>query len=184
MRTRLQCRDVRFRNLIHRSQLGNFSEGSSLQQNLPLMLHKRYRMLDWDQTDDLYLPSPVHSLMVSLPGLSDRSCRCTSICLQIGTAMCSVTRSRFRISFGMISRLATGTRLGLSISTLIYPRCALSLAVASGALTCVNARACNIMGHCGRTFSWLRTMLRQTHTHRITTPFWCTTLVNVCNLSL
>jgi len=46
------------------------------------------------------------------------------------------TGSGFRISFGMISRLVTGTRLGLLISMSSYPRCVLSLAVACGELTC------------------------------------------------
>ena len=137
MRTGLECYDARFRNLIRRLQPGNFSEGSSLQQNRPLMFLRRYWSLDWDPTDNLYLSSPVHSLMVSLPGHSGRSCRCTSTCPQIRTVMCLGTTSRFRISFGTISRLATGTRPGLSISTLICQRCVPLPAVPSGALTCV-----------------------------------------------
>ena len=37
------------------------------------------------------------------------------------------------------------------------------------------------MGHCGRIFSWLRTTLPRIRAPQITTPFWCTTLVNVCD---
>jgi len=125
-----------FMNVICRSQPGNFLEESHLHNNRPPMVHRLFGNLKWDPMDNFYHFSPVQLLMVSLPGHSGQSCRCTFICPQIRRVMCLDTRSRSLISFGMISHLATGMRLGQLISMLISPRYVLTLAVTSVVLTC------------------------------------------------
>lgn len=72
--------------------------------------------------DKFYLLGPDQLRTLFLHGHLDQSCRCTFIYLLTRTGMCLGTRSRFRVSFGAILRLATGTRQELSTSMLISPR--------------------------------------------------------------